>query len=1013
MKLPQSPQAILQLNPVFYPRSRHQIESEIREMLGFVPPFFMPALDNPQILESLWQQTLHQYLLNPLPDVFKEKLSAYVSRFCAIPYCMICHSCKLYSFDIPTIEILELLTTPPPTALTVEYYLRVLESVEDEVLDLNELEPDLEVSLLSCAIFLALKSEQIGRCNAALKKVLGTINYQNLVVFIAYVKTCHLWVESHPEISYEADQRAQKYFEGLTQKNPELLEFFAHYQERVKHERQSWLEQQATIAERERNEFNLKQATERNRCLAHALASMSEGVLVTDPNLFNNPVIYSNKAFSRITEYSLEEIAGRNLQFLWGAETDREVLVQLERAIHERQEAKATLLSYRKNGQPFWSEFKITPVFSETNELLYFVVIQADITERKRAEEALRHSESTLRSFFNSASIMMGIVELRENDILHISDNAATSRLFGITPELMQNRLSSEMGIPELYRKQWIDYYREAERTRRPVQFEYAFETSQRMVWLYVTVTAIVEDKGQSSRFAYIAEDITERKQSEQKIREQAALLDIATDAIVVHDLNHKVLFWNRGAERLYGWQSEEVLGENSIELLYPAPHPQIDEALRVVVEQGEWQGELALVTKAGKHLVVSSRWTLVQDEDQQPKSILVVTTDITEKKLLEAQFLRAQRMESVGTLAGGIAHDLNNVLTPILSSAQLLLMQTDETNTKHRRLLEMVQNNAKRGANLIKQVLSFARGAEGKHIALQIRHLISEIRQIAQETFPKSIDIQIDLSNKLSLVSGDATQLHQVLMNLCVNARDAMSNGGTLSICATNQWIDEHYVQMNREAHVGAYVLVTISDTGSGMSPDTIDRIFDPFFTTKEPGKGTGLGLSTVLGIVHGHGGFIEVNSAIDQGTEFKVYLPAVNAEEQPALLEDELVLGQGETILVVDDERTIREVNQAALEAYNYRVLTAADGIEAIALHVEHKRDIRLAVVDLMMPVMDGKTAISTLKKINPQIKIIAVSGLVTSHQITETSSNEIDVFLPKPYSARELVKVIQEVL
>lgn len=1013
MKVPQAPQAILQLNPVFYPRSSQQIESEIRGMLGFVPPFFMPALNNPQILESLWQQTLHQYLLNPLPDVFKEKLSAYLSRFCAIPYCMICHSCKLYSLDVPTIEILELLTAPPPTTLTVEYYLKTLEAVDDEILDLSDLEPDMEASLLACSIFLALKSEQVERCNTVLKKVLGLINYQNLVVFIAYVKTCHLWVESHPNIGYEADQRVQKYFEGLTQKNSEIVDFFVNYRERVKHERQSWLEQQATIAEQERNEFNLKQAAERNRCLAHALASMSEGVLVTDPNLFNNPIIYGNKAFSRITKYSLEEIVGRNFQFLWGTETDRAALSQIERAIHERQEVKATLLSYRKDGQAFWSELKVTPVFSETNDLLYFVVIQADITERKRSEEALRHSESTLRSFFNSASIMMGIVELRENDVLHISDNAATSQLFGITPELMQNRLSSEMGVPELYRKQWINYYREAEQTHRPVQFEYAFETPKKTTWLSVTVTAIVGEKGQSSRFAYIAEDITERKQSEQKIREQAALLDVATDAIVVRDLNHKVLFWNRGAERLYGWKAEEVLGKNSIELLYPAPRPQIDEALKVVLEQGEWQGELALVTKAGKRLTVSSRWTLVRDEAQQPKSILVVTTDITERKLLEAQFLRAQRMESVGTLAGGIAHDLNNILTPILSSAQLLLMQTNEANTKHQRLLEMIQNNAKRGANLIKQVLSFARGAEGKHIALQIRHLISEIRQIAQETFPKSIDIQIDLANNLSLVSGDATQLHQVLMNLCVNARDAMTNGGTLSIRATNQWIDEHYMQMNREAHAGAYVLVTISDTGTGMSLDTIDRIFDPFFTTKDPGKGTGLGLSTVLGIVRGHGGFIEVNSVMGQGTEFKVYLPAVNAEEQPALLEDELVLGSGETVLVVDDERTIREVNQAALEAYNYRVLTAADGIEAIALHVEHKLDIRLAVVDLMMPVMDGKTAISTLKKINPQIKIIAVSGLVANHQVAETIGNEIDVFLPKPYSARDLVKAIQEVL
>ncbi|HEY9698430.1 MAG TPA: PAS domain S-box protein [Trichocoleus sp.] len=1013
MKLLRSPQTTPLLSSAFYVRSSQQIETEIQEVLGFLPPFFMAAMGNSQVLESLWQQTLHQYIFNPLPDIFKEKLSAYLSRFCAIPYCMICHSCQLYSLGIHAKEILELLTALPPTDLAIEYYLKVLETLDDEILDLDQLEPEIETSLLACATFLALTSQQVERCNSALKRVLGTVNYQHLVAFIAFVKTCHVWVEAHPEICYKADYRVQQHFGRLVEENPDLADFFTHYWEQVQYDRQTWLEQQATIAERSRNEAVFRQVTDKNRCLAHALASMSEGVFVTDPNQTDNPIIYSNVAFSRSTEYPPEEVAGRNFQFLWGAATDRAVLDQIHQAIEARREIKATLLSYRKSGQPFWSELRITPVFSETSDLLYYVAIQTDITERKRAEEALRHSESTLRSFFNSASMMMGIVELREDDVLHISGNAATAQYFGIPSELMKNRLVSQMGVPEFYRKQWIQHYREAARTRCPVRFEYTREMPQGTVWLYVTVTAIADDEAQPLRFAYIAEDITERKQAEQKIREQAALLNIATDAIVVRDLNYKVLFWNRGAERLYGWQAEEVLGKKSLDLLYPKSHSQVNEALAIVMEQGEWQGELSMVTKAGKPSVVSSRWTLVRDEAQQPKSILVVDTDISEKKLLETQFLRAQRMESIGTLAGGIAHDLNNVLTPILSSAQLLLIQTDDKNTKQQRLLEMIQTNAKRGANLIKQVLSFARGVEGKHIALQARHLISEIRQIAQETFPKSIDLHIDLASNLWLVSGDATQLHQVLMNLCVNARDAMSKGGTLSICATNVWIDDHYKQMNFDAQPGAYVMISVSDTGTGIPPEVVDRIFEPFFTTKEMGKGTGLGLSTVLGIVRGHGGFVEVNSTLGQGTEFKVYLPAVKAEEPQISLEQELVLGQGELILVVDDEKMIREVSQATLEAYNYQVLTAADGIEAIALYAEHKSDIRLAIVDLMMPVMDGETTIHTLKKIDPQVKIIAVSGLMVSSQIAGTIGKEIYVFLNKPYSAKELVKAIQGVL
>jgi two-component system, cell cycle sensor histidine kinase and response regulator CckA len=290
---------------------------------------------------------------------------------------------------------------------------------------------------------------------------------------------------------------------------------------------------------------------------------------------------------------------------------------------------------------------------------------------------------------------------------------------------------------------------------------------------------------------------------------------------------------------------------------------------------------------------------------------------------------------------------------------------------------------------------------------------LVSEIRQIVQETFPKSIEVHLDLPNDLWLVSGDATQLHQVLMNLCVNARDAMSEGGTLSLSATNLVIDENYMRMNLDAQVGPYVMVSVSDTGMGIPPEALDRIFEPFFTTKELGKGTGLGLSTVLGIVKSHGGFVEVLSSLGSGTQFKIYIPAVQAIETLPVQDDEPVAGEGELILVVDDEASIREVNQASLETHNYRVLTACDGIEAIAHYVQRKDEIDLVLIDMMMPSMDGMTAIRTLNKINPQVKIIAVSGLLSNTQIPEPVNSNIQAFLPKPYTAKELVRTIHQVL
>lgn len=504
-----------------------------------------------------------------------------------------------------------------------------------------------------------------------------------------------------------------------------------------------------------------------------------------------------------------------------------------------------------------------------------------------------------------------------------------------------------------------------------------------------------------------------ERHRTEQKIREQAALLDVATDAILLRDWEDKILFWNQGAERLYGWKAEMVLGKKASELLYVQPPRQVEEAQKILIETGEWQGELNQITQDGRSIIVSSRWVLLYDDHQKPKSVLVVSTDITEKKLLEAQFLRAQRMESIGTLASGIAHDLNNILTPVLAVSQLLQIKLSTIDQRDQELLNIVATNARRGAALVKQVLSFARGVEGKHTSLQIKHVLWEVQQIIQETFPKSITLQTSIPENLWIVTGEPTQLHQVFMNLCINARDAMPEGGVLRITATNCSIDESYTQMNLDARVGSYLVITISDTGIGMSPETIDRIFEPFFTTKEIGQGTGLGLSTAIGIIKSHGGFIDVKSVVGQGTQFKIYLPAMNAAEIPENQDHEIPMGENEMILVVDDEAAIREISKVSLETHNYRVLTANDGIEAITIYAQHKYEIDLAIVDIMMPSLDGAVTIRTLQKINPKIKIIAVSGLMSNSQLNTNSISGINLFLPKPYTAKELVTAVYQAL
>ncbi len=501
---------------------------------------------------------------------------------------------------------------------------------------------------------------------------------------------------------------------------------------------------------------------------------------------------------------------------------------------------------------------------------------------------------------------------------------------------------------------------------------------------------------------------------------EQAALLDIVSDAIVVQDLSNKILLWNKNAEKLYGWKSEETIGKQSDELLSTESLTQHLEIYQTVLKNGFWQGELHKISKSGKKLIVESRWTLIKDDYSQAKSILAVDTDITQKKQLEKQFLRAQRMESIGTLASGIAHDLNNVLSPILMSVHLL--KTKSRDPQINQMLSIIESNAKRGADLVKQVLSFARGIEGdvqgqtatrQHTVLQLKHLILEMRQIISQTFPKSIAVYTKIQEKLLPICADSTQLHQVLINLCLNARDAMLTGGTLTISADNIWIDETYASMHIEATVGAYIVLTVADTGLGINKEILDRIFEPFFTTKELGKGTGLGLSTVMAIIKEHGGFITLSSCVGKGTEFQVYLPAVNQVPMQLLEDIEIPIGSGEYILVVDDETAIQEITKTSLEKYNYTAITASDGMEALAIYAQYKEKISAAIIDMMMSKMDGATTIRTLQNINPLLPIIAVSGLVTSEQVPIDKTAEYTAFLSKPYTTQELLKTLYAVI
>jgi PAS domain S-box-containing protein len=638
--------------------------------------------------------------------------------------------------------------------------------------------------------------------------------------------------------------------------------------------------------------------------------------------------------------------------------------------------------------------------------------------------------------------------------------------------------------------------------------------------------------------FAARAAAELERQETDTKLREQAALLDMAQDAIVVRDLNHHVTYWNRSAELLFGWTAQEVLGRSARELLYSEPGL-FDRATEQLLAQGEWTGELRHQRKDGGLLDIEGRWTLVRDAAGQPKAVLSIHTDITERKaaalavqrseerfrelaeniqevfwitdpaknqmlyispayekiwgrtcaslnespqqwldaihpddrarVLEAVATkqvrgeyneeyriqrpdgtvrwihdrafpvrdengevlrivgtaediterrqherlaqRSQRLESIGTLAGGIAHDLNNALAPIMMSVELLRMQYPGESE----VLDMIENGSKRAADMVRQLLAFAKGAAGERVSVQPGRLVKELEKLMKGSFPKNIQLVVRGDAQLPTVLGDATQLHQVLLNLCVNARDAMPHGGTLTLEAQRLDVDAAYASAVPDAQPGTYVRLRVRDTGTGIPPEILDRIFDPFFTTKGPDKGTGLGLSTVMGIIKGHGGFVQVYSQRGQGSTFAAYLPVEGAGSDPGQVTLAAVefRGQGETILFVDDEAAVRQMARMVLQRMNFKPLTATDGADGVIQAAQHRTELRAVITDQHMPQMDGLMFVHALRQILPDIPVVVASGRMEDAVVEEFKTLGVTTRLDKPFTEAQLAAALKTAL
>jgi len=739
--------------------------------------------------------------------------------------------------------------------------------------------------------------------------------------------------------------------------------------------------------------------------------SAKDGILILDAEtgmvVDVNPFLIERLGFSR------EQFLGKaiwELGFFRDIIANQDSFAELQRSEYIRYEDKPLETA---DGHRIDVEF-VSNVYLVNHQKVIQCNIR-DITERKHAAAVLQASERLAQATIDAlpahicvmdeTGTILSVNQAWRNFALanhavagNVSEGANYLAVCGAATD--QDSLSFAAGIRAVINGDCQKY-----------SLEYPCDSPTEQRWFMGRVTRFAS--GGLIRVIVEHENITARKATELQLREQHEILSNSKEGVVIVNLANEVTLWNRGAEETFGWAAAEVLGhtpEQALGIVVPGTVA----AVRTAIERdGFWNGELRLQTRDGRKLVVSCRTTLVRNAKGLPRARISFLADITEQKLLEEKFLRTQRLEAIGTLSSGIAHDLNNILAPILLIVPFLRDKLPDP--KDDELLTMIERGAQRAANIIKQLLTFSRGIEGARGLVQTRHLLKEMTAIMRETFPREIEVAETTPADLWPINADATQIHQVLMNLCVNARDAMPMGGKITLTATNVIIGLDDVAITPTAITGAFVCLEISDTGEGIPHENLNRIFEPFFTTKEIGKGTGLGLSTTLGIVKSHGGFVTVYSEQGNGTSFKVYLPAITGTAEAAVVAAAPPLRRGnqELILIVDDEAAIRHALRLALEASNYRVLVAAGGHEAIRSFLANRSAIRLVLTDIMMPWMSGAALIRTVRGLEPQLHIIAVTGLHDEQRREELATLGVTTILVKPCSSDEILEAIQREL
>lgn len=720
-------------------------------------------------------------------------------------------------------------------------------------------------------------------------------------------------------------------------------------------------------------------------------------------------VLEANAEFTRTFGYTLDEIRGKSVDDILAPPELHDEAVSITETIKGGEPVYVETVRRRKDGSPIDVSIMGNPIMVGGRQVAVYGIYR-DITERKRAEIALLESDEKYRGLFNNAQVGMFRSRLSDGKLLECNERHAQMYGYRSCDECIKKFVASEHYIDPGTRETML---REIEINGEIRNYEARFSRKDgSVIWVRFSAHLYPEKEYLEG----VVTDITDEKRaieevgkSEEKYR---ALVENATDAIVIVQ-DSGIRFHNPRTEALIEYSAGELESRPFLDFIHPEDRNRVRDVYRrwLLEEEPPSTISIRIVTKSGE--VIWGEVNAVRILWEGKPALLCFIRDITTEKRLGAQLQQAQKMEAIGTLAGGIAHDFNNLLQAVLGYSDLLLLNRGREEHGYREL-QGIQKAAMRASELTQQLLTFSRKVESKLRPVNLNNEVGQVLEILKRTIPKMVEIELRLERNLLSVNADPVQIGQALMNLAVNAKDAMPDGGKLTVETGNVALDEDFCKSHVGAKPGAHVVISVRDTGIGMDRETISHIFEPFYTTKGTGTGTGLGLAMVYGIVKNHAGYISCESARRKGAEFRIYLPVIEQEAQSEEeVEEALPEGGTETILLIDDEKLIRDLGEKALTNFGYTVLTAPDGESAVKLYGREYERLDLIILDLIMPRMSGTHCFEEIKRINPGALVIIASGYSDDGAMRKPLKNGATRFIDKPFNVKQLLRLIREVL